>query len=57
MTQESIKKFINEIYSKAPKKIMLQTKLMSTKWMIFGPWVYYISKITVPDTIKDTDKF
>ena len=36
MTQKNIKIFINEIYSKPPKKIMLQTKQMFITLMTFG---------------------
>ena len=36
MTQKNIKIFINEIYSKPPKNILLQTKQTYTILMIFG---------------------
>ena len=36
MTQKTFKVFINEIYSKPPKKTMLQTKLMFIILMTFG---------------------
>ena len=40
MTQTNIKTFLEEIYSKPPKKNMLQTKQMFTKSMTFGLWIY-----------------
>ena len=57
MTQKNIRIFINEIYSKPLKKIMIQTKQTYTMWMRFGVWIFSILKITVPKTIEDTDMF
>ena len=36
MTQKTIKTDLNEIYSKPPKRIMLQIKLMFITLMILG---------------------
>ena len=57
MTQKNIKIFINEIYSKPPKKIISQTKQTYTILMTFGVEIFLTSKIMVLKTIEDTDTF
>ena len=45
MTQKSSKIFIDEIYSKPPKRIMSRSKLVYFVLIIFGHWIFEIENI------------
>ena len=58
MTQKTIKIFMEEIYSKPPKKIISLTKPMFIKLMTSGLWIFETKVLNVdledygPETIR-----